>query len=183
MPWWNVPQVPRPHTTRGRWLARQRADDAQGRFSERVEQYVFPPIDAQESATLVKTVTSQGGRFVRCLAIRGTVASDRVPDSPLNQSLVFMRLQLQGDNDFIGANGTNFASFASLFDNKSSPWFRFLSPILLRTGDLLTCTVINGQPVSEVSPLLTAQVGLRLIDEDLWQELYTRDWRSERDCC
>jgi hypothetical protein len=180
--WQHIPQVPRPQVTRGRWLARERADDAQGRFSERVFQFVFPPIPANTTATLVQPMTSMGGRFVRCLAIRGSTGSNRAP-TPLDQAFLLLRLQLNGENDWIGGNGSNFASFASLFDNRVSPWFRFLSPPLLRTGDLLTATVKNTEPTGEVAPLLQPQVGLRIIDDDLWQELYTRDWQVERSCC
>jgi hypothetical protein len=174
-----IPEVPRPRTTRGRWLARQRADDARGRFSERVMQFNFPPVNAKQSVRLVQPVTSQGARFVRCLAIRGTTSSNRAP-TPFDQAFLRLRLQINGDNDWLGGNGTNFASFAALFDNRVSPWFRFLSPPLLRTGDQLTLTVMNTEPTGEVSPLLSAEVGLRIIDDDLWQELYTRDWQRER---
>lgn len=176
-----IPNVPRPATTRGRWLARQRVDDGHGRFSERVLQAVFPPIVANTQASLVLTVTSQRGRWVRCLALRGTTGSNRAP-TPFDQAFLLLRLQLNGDNDLIGGNGDNFVSFASLFDNKLSPWFRFLSPPLLRAGDLLTFTVFNTEPTGEVAPLLTPQVGLRLIDDELWQELYSRDWSAEGRC-
>lgn len=177
----SIPQVPRRRTTRGRWLARQRADDSRGRFNERILQFVFGPVDADSFVQLVETVPSQGGRFVRCLALRGTTGSNRAP-TPFDQAFLLLRLQLNGDNDLVGGNGSNFVSFASLFDNRASPWFRFLSPPLLRAGDLLTATVFNSEPVGEVSPLLTPEVGMHLMDDQLWQELYSRDWSAEGGC-
>ena len=173
-----IPQVPRPRTTRGRWLARQRADDARGRFSERFLQFNFPAIPPASAAQLRQTVTSQGARHVRCLKFRGTTTSDQA-FSGLEPGLLSLRLQLNGDNDLVGGNANNFASFASLFDEITTPWFTFLSPPLLRTGDILTATCLNAN-TGEGAPTLTPEVGLILMDDDLWQELYTRDWRAER---
>ena len=173
------PQVPRPHTTRGRWLARQRANDGHGRFSERLLQFNFPTLAPTTGAQLVQTVTSQGGRFLRLLAMRGTVASDVTPATGLEPSQVLLRVQLNGDNDLFGGNEDNAGTLASLFDDMTSPWFWFLSPPLLRSGDLITMTVANTTS-GEGAPDLTPEIAFRLIDDELWQELYTRDWRRER---
>ena len=173
-----IPQVPRRHTRRGRWLARERADNAAGRFSERLLQFNFPPIAPLATAQLVQTVTSQGARFVRCLALRGTTMSD-FPLTGLEQASLQTRVQLNGDNDLVGGSDTNAASFASLFNDPTTPWFQFLSPPLLRAGDLLTVTITNTNGAVE-APDLTPELGLRLMDDELWQELYTRDWRAER---
>lgn len=173
------PEVPRPRTRRGRWLARQRIDQAQGLFSERSLQFNFGPIEPGATAQLVLTVTSQGGRFVRCIAMRGTTSSDVTPTTGLELASLELRLQLNGDNDLVGGNDTNAAALASLFDDASSPWFWWFSPPLLRAGDLLTATITNTNG-EEGAPTLTPELGLRLIDDELWQELYTREWLSER---
>ena len=173
-----IPQVPRPGTTRGRWLARERADDSRGRFHERFLQFNFAPIAPPGFQSIVQPVTSQGARHVRCLKFRGTTTSNQA-FTGLEPGLLALRLQINGDNDLVGGNANNFASFASLFDEITTPWFTFVSPPLLRTGDLLTATVANLN-AGEGAPTLTPEVSLVLMDDDLWQELYTRDWRKER---
>jgi hypothetical protein len=173
-----APVVPRPQTTRGRWLARQRADDAAGRFSERVLIFDFAPIAAGDSAQLVQTITSQGGRFMRCVAMRGTTSSDADPTG-IDLALLAMRVQLNGDNDLVSNENGNVATLATFFDDESTPWFWFLSPPLLRAGDRFTITITNLGS-GEGAPALTPSIGFRMIDDELWQELYTRDWQRER---
>lgn len=159
-------------------LARQRADEAAGIFTERFQDFPFPAIGPglfAQPALSPFSVKSMGGRYVRCLAIRGVTSSE---DAATGQELASLRLRLQlnGQNDWIGGNETNFASFAALFDDDTAPWFWFLSPPLLRSGDDLTLTVQN----TSADLTLTPEVTLRMIDDELWQELYTRDWRAER---
>jgi hypothetical protein len=162
-------------------LARQRADGAAGLFTERFQDFPFVPIAPGDSANpgvlpfVPFTVTSQGGRYLRCLAIRGVTNSDS-DFTGLELAALRLRLQLNGQNDFIGGNETNDASFAALFDDETAPWFWFLSPPLLRAGDQLTLTVHN----TSTEATLTPEVAIRLMDDDLWQELYSRDWRAER---
>lgn len=174
------PAVPRPATTRGRWLARQRADQARGLFLERTLIFDFGSVAAASTVQLVQTVTSQGGRFVRCPAMRGTNGANPPGQAAgLQMSNLQLRMQLHGDQDLFGGNATNTVSLAALFDDISTPWFWFLSPPLLRAGDTLTLTLTNTFPNNEVGPDMTAQVALRLIDDELWQELYSRDWSAE----
>lgn len=168
------PQVPRPSSRRGRWLASQRADQARGLFSERVEDFKFHPIPALTVGTtnpVAYTVPSLGGRYIRCLAMRGT------SDEGLGFELEHLRLRvlLNGQNDLI-VSPDNTATFAVLFADPNSPWFWFLSPPVFRAGDRLNLTVTNDDTVATLSP----EVGLWLMDDTLWQELYTRDWRAER---
>lgn len=162
-------------------LARQRADEAAGIFTERVQDFPFAAINPGFSANpgvqpfVPFNVQSMGGRYVRCLAIRG-VASSGDALTGLELAALRLRLQLNGQNDWIGGNDTNDASFAALFDDETAPWFWFLSPPLMRAGNQLTLTVTN----TSEDLVLTPEVALRFIDDDLWQELYTRDWRAER---
>ena len=161
-------------------LARQRADEAAGIFTERIQDFPFPAIAAGDFATAglsPQTVTSMGGRYIRCLAIRGVTRSDADPPTGQERAAARLRVQLNGQNDWIGGNETGFASFAALFDEEAAPWFWFLSPPLFRAGDQLQLTVQNTSPGDTI---LTPEVALRLIDDELWQELYTRDWRAER---
>lgn len=174
------PVVPRTGTRRGRQLARQRADDARGRFNERVLQFAFDSINPTRSETLIQTVTSQGSRYVRCTAMRGTISLDRtVPSLDLILAQTRIRVQLNGQQDLVSGNDSNSVSMAALFDDITSPWLWWLSPILLRAGDRIAITVANTTS-SEGSPVIFPEIGLRLIDDHLWQSLYTRDWRRER---
>lgn len=171
------PQVPTPLSRRGRMLARQRIDDAIGRFGERIQDFPFDPIapattvDAPQSPF---TVTSLGGRFVRCTALKGVTASSAAFNGT-ELAALRLRIELNGQSSFIGGNGTNFASFAALFASQRAPWFWFLSPALFRAGDKLRITVAN----TDAARTLTPEVSLRLIDDTLWQELYSRDWLAE----
>lgn len=176
------PAVPRPTSTRGRWLARQRADQARGLFLERTLVFDFGQITPLQTVQLIQPVTSMGGRFVRCTAIRGSNGANPPGQAAgLQMANLQLRVQLHGDQDLFGGNGTNTVSLASLFDDVATPWFWFLSPPLFRTGDTLTLTLENTFPSNEVGPDMTAQVALRIIDDDLWQELYSRDWSAEQE--
>jgi hypothetical protein len=174
-----VPQVPRPHSRRGRWLARQRADDAVGRFSERTTVYRFDPIDAGASAELTVDVTSMGGRYVRLLAMRGVVAISSEAPSPFDLRALSIRVQLNGQADMITGDEVNSCSMAVLFAQKRAPWLWFASPPLMRAGDLLKITATNGY-AGEGAPTLTPELCFRVIDDELWQELFTRDLSADR---
>ncbi len=132
-----------------------------------------------------------GGRYIRCLAMRGVTSSDTAPIDGTELAAVQLRIQLNGQNDFIGGNETGFASLALLFGSGapqpglvqptqrrrvSPPWLWFLSPPLFRAGDTITMTATN----TDEARVMTPEVSLRLIDEEVWLELYTRDWRAER---
>lgn len=175
----DVPEVPRRFSRRGRWLASQRADQARGIWSERVEDFKFAPIAPGAVGSTVPeayTVPSLGGRYVRMLAFRGTTGSNFPTPNGFELANLALRVLLNGQNDLIVGPDGNAASFAMLFDSVEAPWFWFLSPPVLRTGDRLNLTVANSDSDSTLSP----EVGLRLMDDTLWQELYTRDWRAER---
>jgi hypothetical protein len=173
------PEVPRRVSRRGRWLASQRADQARGIYSERIESPRFNPIAPGATGGTTPeafSVPSMGGRYIRCLAMRGTVTSSfRTPNGFELENLA-LRILLNGQNDLIVGPDGNATSFAMLFSDPESPWYRFLSPPVFRAGDRLNITVTNSDSVSTLTP----QVGLLLMDDTLWQELYTRDWRAER---
>jgi hypothetical protein len=179
-------QVPRPGTTRGRWLARQRIDDAAGRFNERVFAFTFAPIDPGAFAMIEQSVTSLGGRFVRCTSCRANV--DRhFAGTGMEMANMALRVQLNGQADLIGGNGNGFATLATLFSSFSSagppvtltnsPWLQWLSPPVFRAGDLLRLTLVNTF-LGEGSTAIGAQISFRLIDDELWQELWNRDARA-----
>ena len=160
-------------------LARQRADDAFGRFSERAMVFGTDPVPGADSREFNVTVTSQGGRFVRLLAMRGTVRSSQAPN-PFDATAASLRLQLNGQADLItGGQSANACSFAMLFSNRRAPWLWFQSPALMRAGDRLKIVVANGYD-PDGGPTLTAEVAFRFMDDDLWQELFTRDLASDR---
>lgn len=179
-------QVPRPGTTRGRWLARQRIDDAAGRFNERVFVFTFPPIDPGAFSIIEQSVTSLGGRFVRCVSWRANI-DRRFQGSGMEMANMSLRVQLNGQADLIGGNTNNFATLANLFQSftdtgppltlTNSPWFQWLSPPVFRAGDLLRLSLVNTF-VGEGAAAIGAQVAWRLIDDDLWQELWNRDARA-----
>lgn len=177
------PTVPRPDTVRGRWLARQRIDDAAGRFNERLFVFTFPPINPGDAAVIEQDITSLGGRFVRCTAWRANI-DRRFAGSGMEMANVSMRVQLNGQADLIGGNATNFATLATLFASftdtgppvtlTNTPWFQWLSPPVFRAGDLLRVSLVNTF-VGEGSAAIGAQISWRLMDDELWQELWNRD--------
>lgn len=174
------PVVPRPGSRRGRMVARQRADDSQGRFNERVLQFNFGAVAPATTKTLIETITSQGGRFVRCVAMRGTLGTSRLlPATGLELAQAPMRVQINGQQELVTGNVGSVVTMATLFDDITSPWLWWLAPILLRTGDRFAITVGNTTS-GETAPTFFPEIGLRIMDEDLWQELYSRDWRKER---
>jgi hypothetical protein len=179
-------QVPRPAATRGRWVARQRIDDSEGRFNERVFTFTFAPIDPGATASIEQSVTSLGGRFVRCTAWRANI-DRRFAGSGMEMANMALRVQLNGQADLMGGNGNNFATLASLFASftdtgppvtlTKTPWFQWLSPPAFRAGDLLRLTLVNTF-VGEGAVAIGAQISWRLIDDELWQELWNRDARA-----
>lgn len=162
-----------------RRLARaiQRFDTAQGHFAERIFDLQFESLDGGESQPIVQPFTSLGGRFVRLVAIRGTAQTRRgIAISDLDLAHLKLRLQLNAQSDFIGGNNTNRISFAMLFSDDPAPWYWLYSPPRIRTGDLLTATVDNSYPFDSENPRsMIPELGLRLIDDDLWTALYARD--------
>jgi hypothetical protein len=175
----DVPEVPRRNSRRGRWLASQRADNARGLFSERLEDFKFAPIAPGTTGSTVPeayTVPSLGGRYIRMLAMRGTTGSNFATPNGFELENLALRVLLNGQNDLIVGPDGNATSFAMLFGDPQSPFFWFVSPPVFRAGDRLNLTVANSDTVSRLSP----EVGLWLMDDTLWQELYTRDWRAER---
>lgn len=160
-------------------LAKQRADDGRGRFNERVLQFNFGAINPASVETLTETVTSQGGRFVRAVAMRGTLSTNKLlPATGLELAQAQMRVQLNGQQDLVSGNDANSVSMGTLFDDITSPWLWWLSPMLLRAGDRIAITIGNTTS-GETAPIFFPEIGLRIMDDDLWQELYTRDWRRE----
>ena len=172
------PQVPRPLSKRGRWLARQRIDQSQGLFGERVQEFTFGPIApnggvGQTTPTPGITIPSMGGRYIRCLAMRGTIKAPRLTFAEKDFALASLQLraQLNAQGDMItGLDPPNATSFRMLFGDAQQPWLWFLSPPVFRAGDLLTMTVTN----TDLALTITPDIGLRLIDDELWQELFSR---------
>lgn len=173
------PAVPRRNSVRGAWLASQRIDQARGLFFERTLVLPFAAIADGDTASTVQplTVTSLGGRFQRMVAMRGALTfSDTFPLTGLELANLRLRVQLNGEDDLIGTEATNDASFAALFSDRSAPWFWFLSPARIRTGDTLRLAVTN---TIGTGATLGVELSFRFIDDDTWLALYRRDARAE----
>jgi len=163
------PEVPTPASRRGRDLASQRADDARGRFYEKLHTYDFGAVGAGAKVDARLQVPSLGGRFVRLVAWRGD--TENGGPSYLGR-LVRVGLMVNAEHLIAGAPANN-ASFATLFgyDPKKSPWFWFASPPRLRAGDTLVARITNANDSATVIP----NVALRLVDEDWWFDAYASD--------
>jgi hypothetical protein len=183
-----APAVPVPTSRRGREIAMQYADDERGRFTERV--FVFPTFDplvpggsqtvgAEESQTV--QVMSNRTSFVRLVALRGILKfSNKLPLTGLELANLELRLQINGEEDLTtSGQQVNPASFATLFSQQTAPWFWMACPPRLRVGDILQATVTNTYPVSELSPNLTPEVSVRLVDDEWWMALYGGDYDDD----
>lgn len=172
-----MPEVPRPYSLRGRMLARQRKDDAAGRFPDRIFAFNFTPIAAGASQTLTLPVTSMGGRHVRLLALQARVF---LPDggSPLGNELSKTRLLLQinGQENFVSGNADNTVSLAMLVGrDQQSSWYWWRAAPRMRAGDILRVTLFNTLPGGEGSVRVQPQFAVRMIDDALWARLFAHD--------
>lgn len=161
----------------------QRYTLARGRFFERV--FTFPNLQAISAAgsplpnnTVGRVdVKSNGGSFVRCVAMRGTaVRSDGAGLSAgLELAQLFLLLSVDGVEDFTtSGQATQPVSYETLFSEAAAPWFWFAAPPLLRVSETLSATISTTfQATSgETQVTLTPQLTLRLIDDDAWCALY-----------
>lgn len=180
--------APRPSSRRGRELAKQRADAHEGRFNERIVPFIFPAIGAGQPnpATVKHSVRSLGGRFTRVLAMRGNlVYSTSNQLHGIEMANLRLRLQLNGQQDWVGGAPDNAVSFAMLFSGEiqahqeeaNDRWFWFASPPALRAGDVLTATITNTVNLGEGTPALTPELNLLVMDCDLYDALYDDEAR------
>jgi len=185
-----VPGAPVPATSRAALLARQRAEEG-AHFKERVLEFpAFTTISPGAPSSTVRTaVPSNGGRFVRLVAMRGVIQSTNTPPvTGLEPAGVLLRLVLNGTDDLIRSElgGSNSASFDMLFSHTngvyiipaqldatltSDPWFWFAAPPRLRAGDLLQATVSNIATF-EGGPSLLPELALRIVDAAWWERFY-----------
>lgn len=157
----------------------QRYALARGRWFERV--FVFPPFLTFEAATGPATdtqfidVKSNGGSFVRLVAMRGVVNTFGSAGAGNNFEArnTFLQLEIDGMEDFT-TSGKQIQpiSFATAFAEDSAPWLWLAAPPILRVGETVaaTVTVNQGQIPSEVG--WQPELALRLVDDDVWCELY-----------
>lgn len=175
-----APAVPVPNSRRGRILAQQYADDARGRFTERV--FEFPPYDALVpggstvvGASQMQTVQVVSNRtsFVRLVALRGILKmSSTTPLTGLELANLMLRLQINGEEDLItSGESSNPSSFEILFSNTTAPWYWFAAPPRLRVGDQLQATITNDLSVESETDL-TPELAARIVDDKWWMALY-----------
>lgn len=169
------PEVPRPATRRGRDLAQQRLDASRGRWNERILPMVFGRLTGVAPQQTVQTpIQSLGSRYVRMLGFRGVLVADN--SSLLGVELASLRLQLlvNGQENLISSENANTASFAALFSDDSAPWYWFAAPPRMRTGDVLTATIIMVLALGEGTPQLTPELDFMMMDDEIFRELYDR---------
>jgi hypothetical protein len=157
---------------------RQRADDAEGRFFDRLWVFPFDPqtfVDRTTTTEAELSAMSQGARHIRVLALRAVlVGLDNPTATPtaLDTAQLRLRLQLNGSDwatDEIGGQDVSFAILCT----KKSPWYWFEGPLIVRSGDLLHATVRAAPRAGEAVGLLPA-LSMRVMDARLYDRLYER---------
>lgn len=170
-----APLNPQPGTMRARDLARQYADDARGRFTERI--FRFPNFgnigSGNSSAPQNVQITGNRTSFVRLVAMRGGLANaETTPLTGLELGGLALRLQINGTEDLTtNGQGEIPAEFDGLF-SPIAPWFWFAAPPRLRVSDQLQATVTNNFNASGEGSGLTPYLLLRIVDDEWWRTLY-----------
>jgi hypothetical protein len=167
-----APGMPPSETAkRARDEGRLRYALARGRFFERV--FVFPQFAGLQGATQDTQnidVKSNGDSFVRLVALRGTFTSSTTLNGQELASL-FLDFEIDGLEDFMTSGRTRQpASFDILFSNSSAPWLWLAAPPLIRVGETIAATISALARVGE--DILTPQLAVRLVDDNVWCELY-----------
>jgi hypothetical protein len=168
------PRVPRPGSRRGREHAQQRNDvNTDGYFVERFFSFPFGNLAPGASQEVNLRIMSMGSRYIVCPAIRGSLAfSNRTTLNGFELASLQLRLVLNALDDWISdGEGGNTASLGLLFARQPSPWFWFAHPHRLRAGDNLIATLTNTSS-GETAPTLRAELVLRLMDADIYWDLY-----------
>lgn len=168
-----APPAPRPGSRRGRDHAKQRNDvNTDGYFVERFFKYDFPTLAPGQTAEVNMRVMSMGSRYIVMPAMRAalTFSSRALRGDELAH--LQLRLKLNALDDWINdGQGGNTASLAGLFARSPSPWFWFTHPHRLRAGDNLIATLSNTFS-GETLPDLRAEIVLRMMDADIYWDLY-----------
>jgi hypothetical protein len=153
--------------------AQQRFDvNTDGYFVERVFSYPFGPIAPGDSAEVNMRIMSLGSRYVVCPAMRGSLGFSSRTLTGLELGQLELQLKLNALDDWItDGEGGNTASLGLLFARQPSPWFWFAHPHRLRTGDNLIATITNTAE-GETAPTLRPELLLRLMDADIYWDLY-----------
>lgn len=152
---------------------------ARGRFFERL--FVFPDFAVLTNASVVNQdvqkidVKSNGGSFVRLVAMRGVVNTFGSFGAGNNFEArnTFLQLEIDGLEDFTTSGQTvQPVSFATAFAEDSAPWLWLSAPPILRAGETIaaTITMALAQIPDEVG--WQAELALRLVDDEVWCELY-----------
>jgi hypothetical protein len=144
---------------------------ARVRFFERL--FVFPQFAALSAATPQDSqsidIKSNGDSFVRLVAMRGCMTSN-APLTGQELAQLFLTLSIDGLEDFTtSGQRQNPASFEIMFSESAAPWMWLAAPPLLRVGETISAT-IRTTVSGEVA--LTPQFAVRLVDDNVWCELY-----------
>jgi hypothetical protein len=156
----------------------QRYALARGRWFERV--FVFPPFLVFDAASLATDtqqidVKSNGDSFVRLVALRGDVNTfgSFGAGNNFEAKNTFLQLEIDGLEDFTTSGKTiQPISFDVAFSDSAAPWLWLATPPLLRVGETVaaTITVTQAQIPNDVG--WQPQLALRLVDDNVWCELY-----------
>jgi hypothetical protein len=157
----------------------QRYALARGRWFERV--FVFPDFAIMTAASGVNSdaqqidVKSNGDSFVRLVAMRGVVNTfgSFGAGNNFEAKNTFLQLEIDGLEDFTTSGKTvQPISFDAAFSENAAPWLWLSAPPILRVGETVAATVsmILAQIPSDIG--WQAQLAFRLVDDNVWCELY-----------
>lgn len=184
-----APPPPVPGTPRDRSLRQWRDDQMRGRWNQRLRVFLFDQLTApSRTQTQTVKVNSIGGRYVRLVAMRGTLAASSASLQGDELSHLRLRILLNGSSDLIARERDNFlppegngqtVAFASLFggdaedpNGTDAPMYWFAAPPRLLTSDALSITVTSTVNRGEGTPTLAASLALMFVDADLYESLY-----------
>lgn len=177
-----APGMPPPSESakRARDEAIERYALARGRWFERL--FIFPAFDtfAASTPTLVEStqsidIKSNGDSFVRLVAMRGVVATFGAAPLGGNYETVhtFFQMEIDGLEDFTTSGRTvQPSSFDMAFSESAAPWLWLAAPPILRVGETVAVKVTIDPTVITGEVAWQPQFGLRLVDDNVWCELY-----------
>lgn len=175
-----APGMPPPSESaqRGRDETIERYVMARGRWFERV--FTFPdfaqfqPTGITEDSQQID-VKSNGDSFVRLVAMRGVVNTfgSFGEGNDFEAKNTFLNLQIDGLEDFMTSGKTTQpTSFATLFSDSAAPWLWLGAPPILRVGETVAAIISVIQSQIPEGVAWQPQLSLRLIDDNVWCELY-----------